>query len=195
MRTFVSFLLILVAISSAFGWHLDEKGDPRDLNEVISPIANVVESVSLKARELMSYILTSQADYIDEESSVYHLYEPFLSEGGWVSFEISHIEVYLYSIEIKTSGDYHSCYVLYASTGKRGRSSPPRYFVVQDLDKSSSHNLEGWYFEWQIGGLLFDREGASNLPWRKGKDLEASTYTLATLPGQYWTPEGMVTNP
>ena len=188
MRAFTSFLLILVAIVSAFGWHLDPAGEPYDLDEVVSPIVKVVNVVSDKARDVVLYLFPKD-NAINESDPLWELYRPFHGKHG--TEQVNYVELYLFSVSIKTDGSYHDCYVLYCDEQRYGHGSLDNFVVVQDNDKTSSANLEGWFFI-KDSGFLHDASDIVSLPIRSYRGFEQTEKTLADLVGEYWTPEGMV---
>ena len=194
MKALAAFLIVFFMICAAFNFHLDSAGNPVDIDKALSPVAKVVNNVSSSVLTFISKFIPNNVG-ISSEDPEFALYEPYLGQHDNVSVEIEYVELYLYSSEINVGGVYHTCYVLRADESKRGSIWGDRYLVVQDLDKTSDKNsLEGWCFINNVS-LLLDSSDNVFFPIRSFHSLTLSDLTLADLTGEYWTPEGMVTNP
>ena len=182
-------LLFAVVICSVFGWSCTEFNAELSVisdeliklsvyaEDIISQLRNVIDESEFNPSDEVIDTGNTSGDHIFVSDHT-ECYVYYVSESGGNSGNIinsSNISYRLYSIEIKTKGDYHFCYCIGFKDNALVSRIDYQYVVI--YDNSDSNSLVGWRF-YKMGIWMSTVGGFTT---RSYKNLIATNKTLADI--------------
>ena len=182
-------LLLAVVICSVFGWSCTEFNAELSVisdeliklsvyaEDIISQLRNVIDESEFNPSDEVIDTGNTSGDHIFVSDHT-ECYVYYVSESGGNSGNIinsSNISYRLYSIEIKTKGEYHFCYCIGFKDNALVSRIDYQYVVI--YDNSDSNSLVGWRF-YKMGIWMSTVGGFTT---RSYKNLIATNKTLADI--------------
>lgn len=182
-------LLFAVVICSVFGWSCNEFNAELSVisdeliklsvyaEDIISQLRNVIDESEFNPSDEVIDTGNTSGDHIFVSDHT-ECYVYYVSESGGNSGNIinsSNISYRLYSIEIKTKGEYHFCYCIGFKDNALVSRIDYQYVVI--YDNSDSNSLVGWRF-YKMGIWMSTVGGFTT---RSYKNLTFTNKTLADI--------------
>ncbi len=159
MKKILAMMLCLIVIGSSFGFLRNSDGSVKGIDEISEPIVGFMNTVSNAGQKIVNSFV-DLADGNEIMSSENALYAPFcVNLTDRFSYYFYRPSFYLYSIDIKIDGNYHTCYCLKLTCFVDVNKPADRvaYLVVKDVGIDSegiaSGELDGWFFVFSLGWL------------------------------------------
>lgn len=182
-------LLFAVVICSVFGWSCNEFNAELSVisdefiklsvyaEDIISQLRNVIDESEFNPSDEVVDTGNTSGDHIlvsnHTECYVYYVSESGGNPGNIINS--SNISYRLYSIGIKTKGEYHFCYCIGFKDNALVSLIDYQYVVI--YDNSDSNSLVGWRF-YKMGIWMSTVGGFTT---RSYKNLIATNKTLADI--------------